>query len=235
MNLLLDRFPKDAQERWHDHSQVLDLDVGAVVAAPGAPMELVYFPMNCMFVVQNQMPNGKTLGVALVGRAGVLGLQALLGTASDNTRAAVLVAGRALRLRAGALRNEFERGGAAQQLLLAYLHIALTHFAQAAFCNRFHSLEGQLCMRLLQMVDMTNRSDFKLTQVEVAELLGTRRERPNRRGWSTIFKSGKVRRVRERSTFRALVSFIEKRSGVRSVVVRHAACGKFGGNFAVGF
>jgi CRP-like cAMP-binding protein len=179
MNLLLDRFPKDAQERWHDHSQVLDLDVGAVVAAPGAPMEHVYFPMNCMFVVQNQMPNGKALGVALVGREGVLGLQALLGTASDNTRAAVLVAGRALRLSAGALRNEFERGGAAQQLLLAYLHIALTHFAQAAFCNRFHSLEGQLCMRLLQMVDMTDRSDFQLTQAEVAELLGTRRETVN--------------------------------------------------------
>jgi CRP-like cAMP-binding protein len=109
----------------------------------------------------------------------VLGLQALLGTASDNTRAAVLVAGRALRLSAGALRNEFERGGAAQQLLLAYLHIALTHFAQAAFCNRFHSLEGQLCMRLLQMVDMTDRSDFQLTQAEVAELLGTRRETVN--------------------------------------------------------
>jgi CRP-like cAMP-binding protein len=179
MNLLLERFPIDAQERWHSQSQLLELDAGAVVSAPGAPLDHVYFPLDCMFVVQHQMPNGRALGVALVGREGVLGVQALLGSVSDNSRAAVLVAGKALRLNAGALRTEFERGGAVQHLLLSYLQSALTHSAQAAFCNRFHSLEGQLCLRLLQMVDMTDRVDFKLTQAEVAELLGTRRETVN--------------------------------------------------------
>jgi CRP-like cAMP-binding protein len=179
MNLLLDRFPMEAQQRWRGHSDLIELDVGAVVSAPGAPMDHVYFPIDCMFVVQHQMPNGRGLGVALVGREGVLGVQALLGSVSDNSRATVLVSGKALRLVASALRTEFDRGGVVQHLLLGYLQSALTHFAQAAFCNRFHSLEGQLCMRLLQMVDLTDRVDFRLTQAEVAELLGTRRETVN--------------------------------------------------------
>ena len=73
------------------------------------------------------------------------------------------------------------------------------------------------------------------SNLSAQRLLGTRRERRNHRCCSTFFKSRQVRRVRERSTFRALVSLPEKRSGVRSVTLRHATCGKSGGNFAVRF
>ena len=74
------------------------------------------------------------------------------------------------------LKEEFERGGLMQQLLLRYTQALLTQMCQTAACNRHHSVEQQLCRWLLLTLDRLPSSELVMTQELVAGALGVRRE-----------------------------------------------------------
>lgn len=50
---------------------------------------------------------------------------------------------------------------------------------QLATCKRFHTLEQQLCLRLVQLIDHMGSNALDITQAELAQLIGARRERVN--------------------------------------------------------
>jgi CRP-like cAMP-binding protein len=85
-------------------------------------------------------------------------------------------AGHAYRLKSAVLKNEFERGGALQHLLLRYTQAMITQMAQTAVCNRHHSLEQQLCRWLLLSLDRLSSNVLIMTQELIANMLGVRRE-----------------------------------------------------------
>ena len=62
-------------------------------------------------------------------------------------------AGSGYRLKAQLLKEEFDRGGPLQHLLLRYTQALITQMAQTAVCNRHHSLDQQLCRWLLLSLD----------------------------------------------------------------------------------
>ena len=69
------------------------------------------------------------------------------------SRAVVQSAGHAYRLKAQLLKEEFDRGGALQHLLLRYTQALITQMSQTAVCNRHHSVDQQLCRWLLLSLD----------------------------------------------------------------------------------
>ena len=75
-----------------------------------------------------------------------------------------------------ALKDEFDRGGAMQHLLLRYTQALLTQMAQTAVCNRHHSLDQQLCRWLLLSLDRLQSDELVMTQELIANMLGVRRE-----------------------------------------------------------
>jgi CRP-like cAMP-binding protein len=74
------------------------------------------------------------------------------------------------------LKQEFERGGALQHLLLRYTLAMLTQMAQTAVCNRHHSVDQQLCRWLLLSIDRLPANVLSMTQELIANMLGVRRE-----------------------------------------------------------
>jgi hypothetical protein len=80
--------------------------------------------------------NGASAEFAVTGREGVIGIALFVGSETTPSRAVVLSAGYAYRLRADLLKGEFEQGGALQHLLLRYTQALITQMAQAAVCNR---------------------------------------------------------------------------------------------------
>jgi hypothetical protein len=50
-------------------------------------------------------------------------------------------------------KQEFNRAGSLQRLLLRYTQALMTQMAQTAVCNRHHSVEQQLCRWLLLTMD----------------------------------------------------------------------------------
>ena len=78
---------------------------------------------------------------------------AVVGGETTPSRAVVQSAGEGYRLAAGVLKEEFDRGGALQHMLLRYTQALITQMAQTAVCNRHHSVDQQLCRWLLLSLD----------------------------------------------------------------------------------
>ena len=91
-------------------------------------------------------------------------------------RAVVQSAGYAYRLKGQTLKEEFNRAGALQHLLLRYTQALLTQMAQTAVCNRHHTVDQQLCRWLLLSLDRLPGNELKMTQELIANMLGVRRE-----------------------------------------------------------
>jgi CRP-like cAMP-binding protein len=85
-------------------------------------------------------------------------------------------AGQAIRLKAQALKEEFNLGGPLMHLLLRYTQALITQMAQTAVCNRHHTLDQQLCRWLLLSLDRLRGTDLEMTQELIANMLGVRRE-----------------------------------------------------------
>jgi len=74
------------------------------------------------------------------------------------------------------LKQEFNRAGLMQRLLLRYTQALITQMSQTAVCNRHHSVEQQLCRWLLMALDRVPARELVMTQELVAGMLGVRRE-----------------------------------------------------------
>ena len=73
------------------------------------------------------------------------------------------------------LKDEFNRNGAMQQLLLRYTQALITQMAQTAACNRHHSVDQQLCRWLLLSLDRLPTNVMCTTQELISNMLGVRR------------------------------------------------------------
>jgi len=114
--------------------------------------------------------------MGMAGRCGAVGIASFMGGKTTPNQAVVQIAGGAFRIKAQILRDEFNRGGAVQMLLLRYTQSLLTHVSQTAVCNRLHTFEQRLCRWLLFSHDCLQTDEMILTQEIISHLLGVRRE-----------------------------------------------------------
>jgi Crp-like helix-turn-helix domain len=113
---------------------------------------------------------------AVTGREGLIGIPHCMDVATPALRAVVQYRGYGYRFRAAALKAEFERGGALQHILLRYTRALVAQTGQVVVCNRFHSVEQQLCRWLLSCLDRLSADDLTITHELIASNLGVRRE-----------------------------------------------------------
>ena len=122
------------------------------------------------------MESGASAEAAGVGNEGVVGISLFMGGDTTSSSSVVQIAGHAYRLEARLLKDEFNRAGLMQRLLLRYTQALITQMFQTAACNRHHSLEQQLCRWLLLTIDRVSTRELIVTQELVARMLGVRRE-----------------------------------------------------------
>lgn len=112
----------------------------------------------------------------MVGNEGILGIALFMGGETTPNRAVVQSAGDGYRLTGRLLKQEFNRAGALQHLLMRYTQVLITQMAQTAVCNRHHSVDQQLCRWLLLSLDRLPSNELTMTQELIANMLGVRRE-----------------------------------------------------------
>ena len=139
-------------------------------------LEHVYFPTNSIISLLYVMENGSSAEIAVVGNEGILGISLFMGGETTSSRALVQRAGHAYRFKAQLHKDEFNRGGPVQHLLLRYTQALITLMAQTAVCNQHHSVEQQLCRWLLLSLDRLACDELTMTQELIANMLGVRRE-----------------------------------------------------------
>jgi Crp-like helix-turn-helix domain len=122
------------------------------------------------------MENGTDAEMGLVGNDGVVGIALFLGGSTTPNRAVVQIAGRAFRMSARVLHQEFARFCALHDGLLRYTQVLITQISQTAVCNRLHSVEQRLCRWLLLSHDRVESDEIAMTQEVIASMLGGRRE-----------------------------------------------------------
>jgi CRP-like cAMP-binding protein len=122
------------------------------------------------------MADGASAEIAVVGNEGIIGIALFMGGETMPNRAVVQSAGSAYRLKGQLLKEEFNRAGQLQHLLLRYTQALLTQMSQTAVCNRHHSVDQQLCRWLLLSLDRLPSNELTMTQELIANMLGVRRE-----------------------------------------------------------
>lgn len=63
-----------------------------------------------------------------------------------------------------------------QHVLLCHMQALMAQTAQVAVCNRYHTVDRQLCRWLLMTLDRLPSNKVVVTQETVSQLLGVRRE-----------------------------------------------------------
>ena len=150
--------------------------LGDILYEPGGQLQYAYFPTTAIVSLQYVMESGASAETAGVGNEGVVGISLFMGGDTTPSSAVVQTAGHAYRLQANLLKQEFNRAGLTQRLLLRYTQALVTQMFQTAACNRHHSIEQQLCRWLLLTLDRLDSNDLVMTQELVASMLGVRRE-----------------------------------------------------------
>ena len=175
-NHLLAALPAAEYERLLPHLERLPLALGLALYESGSSQAYVYFPTDSIVSLLYVMEDGASAEIAITGNEGLVGIALFMGGETTPSRAVVQSAGHAYRLRASYLKEEFERGGPLQHLLLRYTQALITQMAQTAVCNRHHAVEQQLCRWLLLSLDRLPSNELTMTQELIANMLGVRRE-----------------------------------------------------------
>jgi len=171
------------------------MPLGEVLYESGGTMTHVYFPATAIVSLLYVMENGASAEIAVVGNEGIVGVSLFMGGGSTPSRAVVQSAGEGYRLKAQAMKNEFDRAGDVLHLLLRYTQALITQMSQTAVCNRHHSLDQQLCRWLLLSLDRLQGHELVMTQELIANMLGVRREGVTE-GALRLQKAGLIRYAR---------------------------------------
>jgi CRP-like cAMP-binding protein len=175
-NHLLSVLPKSETERLLPHLELVSLPLGRAIYESGDSLYHVFFPVTAIVSLLYVMENGSSAEIAIVGNEGIVGIALFMGGETMPNRAVVQSAGLAYRLKGQLLKEEFNRAGVLQHLLLRYTLALLTQMAQTAVCNRHHSVDQQLCRWLLLSLDRLPVNELSMTQELIANMLGVRRE-----------------------------------------------------------
>jgi CRP-like cAMP-binding protein len=175
-NHLLAALPDAEAQRWLPQLERVDMPLGQVLYESGSTLSHVYFPTTAIVSLLYVMENGASAEIAVVGNEGIVGISLFMGGDSTSSRAVVQSAGLGFRLKAQAMKDDFNRAGPVLHLLLRYTQALITQMAQTAVCNRHHSLDQQLCRWLLLSLDRLQGNELVMTQELIANMLGVRRE-----------------------------------------------------------
>ncbi len=175
-NHLLAVLPENEWKRLSHFFEFVHMPLGMVLYESGGQLDHVYFPTTAIVSLLYVMEDGASAEIAIVGNEGMVGVALFMGGQTMPNRAVVQSAGDAYRLRGTLLKQEFDRAGAIQRLLLRYTQALLTQMAQTAVCNRHHTVEQQLCRWLLLSLDRLPTNVLTMTQELIANMLGVRRE-----------------------------------------------------------
>jgi len=175
-NYLLAALPAAEFERLSPHLEPILLPLGEMLYEPGDQLQYAYFPTTAIVSLHYVMESGASAETAGVGNEGVVGIALFMGGDTTPSSAVVQTAGHGYRLAGNLLKQEFNRAGLMQRLLLRYTQALMTQMNQTAACNRHHTVEQQLCRWLLLTLDRVSSRELIMTQELVANMLGVRRE-----------------------------------------------------------
>ena len=163
-NNLLAGLPGPDFARLLPHLEPVSLFAGREVYGLGDFATHAYFPETAVITHLYLLADGSTTSAAIIGRDGMIGLSAILESSPQSYATQIAITGDALRIELEALKEEFARGRALQQILLSYTSCRLAQLSQKAVCNGRHKLDERLCTWLLMVHDRADQDRLPLSK-----------------------------------------------------------------------
>ncbi|MBA4064004.1 MAG: Crp/Fnr family transcriptional regulator [Isosphaera sp.] len=174
-NRLLAALPAADYDRVVSRAEDVALALRDTVYPADGPIDAVYFLRSGILSMVVTTADGRTAEVGMVGREGVAGLPAFLGTGRSPCRVFCQAPGRAWRVPAGVLREEAGRSDSLRARLLRYTEYRLAAASQSTACGQLHPVGGRCARWLLDTHDRAGGDEFPLTQEFLSMMLGVRR------------------------------------------------------------
>ena len=168
-----------SQNEWNalePDMEEVDFSVNQVLCESGKTPAYMYFPTTAIVSLLYMTEDGASSEVAVVGNDGAVGMSLFFSGSNSLNLALVQTAGKGYRLRAQAAKNAVKRDSEMLNVMLRYTQVMITQVTQTAVCNRHHSIDQQLCRRLLLSLDRLPTNQIAITQETLASMLGVRRE-----------------------------------------------------------
>jgi len=164
----------EASSRFFTELEPVTLERGSVLTPASDESSFVYFVESGIVTLVGSTP-GHSVGVAMVGRDGVVGIVEALGDNRSPYEWVVQVAGSANRAPLELVRRHIDGCSDLHGRLLACSQLVMHQLAQSAVCNRFHTSAQRLARWLLVMQAETDTMRFEVTHEFIAQMLGTPR------------------------------------------------------------
>lgn len=175
-NHLLAAMSAPEWDEWQTEMELVDFSLNQVLCEAGKTPFYMYFPTTAIVSLLYMTQDGGSSEVAVVGNDGMVGLSLLLSGSNLPNQALVQSAGKGYRIKALAAKKALNCPGNMLNILLRYSQAIITQITQTAVCNRHHSIDQQLCRRLLISLDRLCTNQIVITQEMLASMLGVRRE-----------------------------------------------------------
>ena len=149
-------------------SQVLYEDKGTIDA--------VYFLEEGLAVLTANTGDGGTVQVGMLGSEGFAGTGAMFdGEFVSTQRGVMQIGGSAYRLGRAQFQQALADSLPLRELCLRHLQALMMQISQTAACNAAHTLPQRLTRLLLMTHDRVGADELRLTQGDLASMLGVRR------------------------------------------------------------
>ena len=155
--------------------KIVPLTVNQVLYEQGDKIDFVYFPLDSVISELAIMEDGTTMETSMVGRDGLVGISAVLGSEVSRQWMSVTVGGSAIQLEARLLDKMFVHNELSLKLLLRCYRSLVTQVSQRCVCNTRHTILDRLCCWLLMIHDCVGGANLRLTQEMIASRVGARR------------------------------------------------------------
>ena len=175
-NALISQLVESDRSHLLSGAEDVPLALAQVLWQPGEPLAHVYFPVQGFACLIATDPPPLGLEMAMIGREGMLGVQAVLGSDRTPFHAVVQGEGRAWRVATGVFQLYLKRHPATKRLLDRYATFRLNQLATLAHCLCHHEVGPWLARWLLMSQDRAGSNCFRVTQEALGSMLGVRRE-----------------------------------------------------------
>lgn len=203
INQLIASLPVKERQQILQSGKSVELVAGTILCDVDEPFKHCHFPLTALISLVATNSDHQPLGLAIIGKEGLLGATLALGINAPRMRAVVHVSGAALRVSAPKIRRLLREGPALLETLQRYSYVLMGQLLQTATCNSFHDVELRLARWLLMTDDRATPDGFLLTHQVLADLLGVQRS-------AVTIAAGKLQRKKLISYARGHISILSR-------------------------
>lgn len=194
-NLWLSALPAADRKRIEPHLNERPFTQGQMLYDAGEALDEVWFPLNGVVSLMTVLSEDHMVETAAIGREGLVGVTCGPLNARASSRAIAQLDGSAACCPADVFSDALSRSEAMRQALSRFTESLFAQVQQTAACNAQHRLDERMARWLLTLHDRADGDRVRLTQSDIAGMLGVRRATVSEVG-SEIEDKGLIRRGR---------------------------------------